>query len=512
MNAVLEVNALKVDDQDFLVASTIDRCPKVMMIRELFKNAVEAATQAVNGEPRVTFGVTHFNDIPKLTIWNTGPGMDDAELVRMTNLAASIRKTKGLDDNFGMGAKVASLPSNKEGLRYRSCKGGVVHEVILAHRSGVYGRINRFDEYDNEIGDVIEVTELVHSEGKYDVLTDWTEVVLLGNHPDQNTVSDPYDGNPKQEKQWLATYLYHRFYHLPCDLMVRMEEGTHKLQSGSRQFETIPNRLRFFEQNETVKAENGIKIHYLYDKPLAVGGSHNNSISGSVTSDVSTCAIIFKDEMYDLMKKKEWKLHAPTFGVPFGAQHLSVHVELPNDANVRPDAYRQFLRYIDGEQDAVGVMDFANLVIENRPEWFIDLIHSFAPTGADSDDTIRNTLQDMLNKLRVQTTSPRIRTDGLIQLDAGNGNATQDIYQGEGNKGGKGSREGHIDFTVTSHGSKMASMMKNLERAPTLIRLEEDYEIEEKKLKGRAGRYYQSTGDLFLNMKYPVIEQMFRFC
>ena len=40
----------------------------------------------------------------------------------MCDLAASIRKEKGLNANFGMGAKVASLPLNKHGIVYRSCK------------------------------------------------------------------------------------------------------------------------------------------------------------------------------------------------------------------------------------------------------------------------------------------------------------------------------------------------------------------------------------------------------
>ena len=36
------VTALHVDDEDFVVASLIERCPKVMMIRELMMNAIEA--------------------------------------------------------------------------------------------------------------------------------------------------------------------------------------------------------------------------------------------------------------------------------------------------------------------------------------------------------------------------------------------------------------------------------------------------------------------------------------
>ena len=79
-----QVSAIRVDDQDFLVSSTIERCPKVMMLRELFKNALEAAEDAPEGGS-VEFSVTEIGDVPKLTIWNNGPGMDEEELARMTN-------------------------------------------------------------------------------------------------------------------------------------------------------------------------------------------------------------------------------------------------------------------------------------------------------------------------------------------------------------------------------------------------------------------------------------------
>ena len=65
----------------------------------------------------------------KLAIWNTGPGMDGHELLKICNIASSLGKEKSLMGNFGMGTKVASLPSNQRGMRYRSCKNGRVHEV-----------------------------------------------------------------------------------------------------------------------------------------------------------------------------------------------------------------------------------------------------------------------------------------------------------------------------------------------------------------------------------------------
>ncbi len=111
MSRSAQVAALHVSDEDFLVASMIDRCPKTMMLRELLMNAIEAAQLAPAGNRRIEIGPKEVGGFPKLSIWNTGPGMSSEELYHICDLAASIGKDKSLDANFGMGAKVASLPS-----------------------------------------------------------------------------------------------------------------------------------------------------------------------------------------------------------------------------------------------------------------------------------------------------------------------------------------------------------------------------------------------------------------
>jgi hypothetical protein len=501
-----EVSALRVYDQDFLVTSTIDRCPKVMMVRELFKNALEAAEQASQG--KVEFYVTPIGGVPKLSIWNNGPGMDDEELVRMSNIAASIGKEKGLDKNFGMGAKVASLPSNKQGLRYRSCKNGAVHEVILCQRDGVYGRMRRVDSNGNYLGEVVDVTDQVLAEKGIRALDeDWTEVVAIGNRVEQDTSSDPYDGDPPQKAFWLPTYLYHRFYRIPDHVEVRLHEGTHSRAAGTRRFETIPMRVDkgAFTRSETVHLPNGIKIHFIHDAPFR-DTAHNASISGSIASAVSTCAVAFRDEMYSVLTGRAWTIEAPTFGIAFGAKHISVHIELPDDARVRPDGYRQFLRYIDGEQSQVKAADFALNVLENRPDWLVELIHSLAPNTGDSSDKIRERLQELLNRLRVHTISPRLESAGDLFSERGD-----DVGAGPGHLDGSGgSKKGShkpTDLSIVPTGTQMARLTRNLERAPKLIPLDDDDEIEEKNIKGRAARYYP-TGELFINMRYPAVDQM----
>ena len=101
-----------------------------------------------------------------------------------------------------MGAKVASLPSNKHGMIYRSCKAGVVNEVIICQRDGCYGRLRR-DLGDGNFSEVINVTEVAQKEG-YDLSHDWTEVRLLGNDDEQETARAPYNGDPVVDAQWLA--------------------------------------------------------------------------------------------------------------------------------------------------------------------------------------------------------------------------------------------------------------------------------------------------------------------
>lgn len=208
------VTALEVVDEAFLVTTLIERCPKTAMIRELMMNALEAARHAPVGRRLVEISAQPIDGALKLTMWNTGPGMDAAELQRICNIASSIGKQKSLTGNFGMGAKVASLPSNQRGMRYRSCKNGRVHEVILCKRDDIYGRLRRYHPETGEYLEVIDVTDIAIGEGRM-CNEEWTEVVLLGNEALQDTVKDPYNGNPDQDAQWLATYLYHRFIACP---------------------------------------------------------------------------------------------------------------------------------------------------------------------------------------------------------------------------------------------------------------------------------------------------------
>lgn len=506
---------LKVEDQDFMVAATIDRCPKIMMARELVKNALEAAVQAPPGDRRVEVRAVRIDGHVKLAVWNTGPGMDADELLFMTNIAASVGKQKGLNENFGMGAKVAALPSNQRGMRYRSCKAGRVHQVTIAKVDGVYGR-RRYDVGDGELVEVVDVTDLAAGEG-HPLHHDWTEVVLLGNRADQDTVFDPYDGDPRGGRQWLADDLYHRFYRMPESVRLTMKEGTHKLD-GNRTFKALARRIAegAFARSETVRTEGGIAIHYVHDPQFEETG-HNRSFSGALQTDQSTCAVVYRDEMYDVRKGRGWTKDAPVFGITFGGKHLSVHIELPDGYAVLPEGYRRFLRYTTGPQDQVQAADFADLVLQHRPQWVVDIIRELAPDSTGAGE-IRNELQRLLNDLRIRRAAPRPAPNGEAGSDQRTGPGVAPERGPErGNPGGNGGGGGRADtpdrhqpadLNALPPGARRANIFENTERAPEVHELRTPEEVAEKTIEGRAALYVPKTNQLFVNLLYPAVDEM----
>lgn len=499
------IHPLKIHDIDFTVARQIEQCPKTMMLRELVVNAIEAASKATDlfGRKVEIRGkqVELTGSARKLAIWNTGPGLDSGQLLHICDLAASLGKDMALEGNFGMGAKVASLPSNKLGMRYRSCRDGSVSQVLMGNRDGIYGKIPQpvGDDFD----EVLDVTDQVKTEGEYSVDEDWTEVVLLGNRAEQDTVADPFDGDPEADRQWIATGLYHRLYRLPAGVEIGLNEGTHP-RDGRRAFKTILDRQEVFGGYEAVEVEGGVVIHFFFDPPYK-NTSHNQSVSGSFASNLSTVAIVCKGEMYDVRKSQKWKVDAPMFGIPFGAKHISVHIEVPDDFPVRHEPYRRFLQLKGGDQREVTVEDFAELVYRNRPQWLIDRINEFAPKSSTDTSELRKELQQMLNNLRLRVKSPKESLLGEQPVsDGGARGAQPDGLGGEGAKD-QVSSEKPDELIFNPLGAKRASISKNMEQPPDFIQLRDEQDIEDHGITGKAAVYIDTTNELFVNMLYPSI-------
>lgn len=512
-----EVDRLRVRDEAFLVASMIERCPKVMMLRELVQNAIEAASLAPAHQQRVEIGATRIAGMRKLTIWNTGPGMDAEELHRMCDLASSIGKSHSLDRNFGMGAKVASLPSNPLGIRYRSCKHARVHELLLGKRDGVYGRVRGAEPLSGALAEVFDVTASAAQVHALD--SDWTEVVLLGSAADQDTVADPYGGDPEVSPWWIAEGLHERFFRLPDGIELWLGPETHP-QPGRHRFVPLTARMATsFDRHEAVRARDGIVVHYVYDGPDPDHPGKTRSSRDALQPTTSVCGLVFKDEVYGLHRGWGWWHMAPAFGIPFGQRYLWIFIELPDDGTVRADAYRQFLRYRRGIQDQAFIRHFSALVSDYRPRWVIDLVRQHSPDHTHAE-VVRDELEQLLKKLRIRrryrprpetppaekareeaapSETEKAREDDEPQASSPSAEEVEEENDGD---------DATPSPTEADAGKPEPEASEEYEPAPQLVPLREQFEIAAKALEGRAARFYPESHQLFVNLLYPAIEQM----
>ncbi len=504
-----QITQLRVGDENFLVTSMIDRCPRSMMLRELVRNAVEAAQTAPLGEGRVEISGIEIEGAMKLAIWNSGRGMDPEELFRMCDIASSIRKQNRLDQNFGMGAKVASLPSNRHGMRYRSCHEGRVCEVMIGQRGGVYGRLRRVLEGSDALHDVLDVTEEALAEGR-SLEQDWTEVVLLGNHPAQHTLSDPYDGEPRMPAHWIAEELQKKFFRLPHDIPVILHESAN-ISGELHRFRSVAERLAtHYTRHEQVAIEDGVTLHYVHDGFLDGDPGRTRASLGAPYFVHGFAGLVYKDEIYDISWHQEWLHMGPVYGIPFCGRNVSVFVEFPPDHPILPDGYRQFVRHREGLQAQLFLREYASRIHANRPQWLIDLIQRHAPDSAVSDE-VGASLRRLLRELRVPRRlreitaaarppeqAPELASEPVAEeaIDAASPEDQPEAAAPERNDAASQyEREEQPDDT-------------EFEAAPQIIMLRDETEAQARGVTDRGARYYAETHQLFVNSLYPAVEAM----
>jgi hypothetical protein len=493
---------LAIADVPFSVTTQIQRAPHWTMIRELTMNAIEAASRAT-GEKVVYWTSRKIEGVRKAVIWNTGPGMDAAQLKAATDLACRIEKSLGIDENFGVGAKVSSLANNKCGMRFRSCKSGNVSEVILGYDS----ELKQYVRFERQLSDgrrdtVIDVTALAAEDG-HDLSVDWTDVTLFGNADDQDTAAHPFSSMPT-DKSYIATALYRRFYHLPDGVKIKLDDTYHRL-GGTRPLMPIGQRYDRFARTESVRVcALNVTIHFLHDPTIADRSGLRASSRNALASSSTTCGLVHKNEMYSVMTGNEWSAVAPHFGISFGSKELCVHIEL-DEEEARPSQYRERLISKETAADIVP-QDYAFCVREIMPDWVKEVIRNASPRKTEDFSDLQRELQELLNKYKVRVLGRKIDAENGQPSDDKKG---EEVAVGGGvgsgrNEGTGGRRDGHR-FREAPEGATATSLYEVFEKPPNIIMLDKPEEVAEKRLKGRAAMFILETGDLFVNGLYEAV-------
>lgn len=494
--------ALAIADVPFSVTTQIQRAPHWTMIRELTMNAIEAASNST-GEKLVHWTSRQVDGVSKAVIWNTGPGMDASQLKKATDLACRVDKTLGIDENFGVGAKVSSLANNHNGMRFRSCKNGKVSEVVL----GYDPELKQYVRFERILGGgkrdtVIDVTALAVVDG-HDIQSEWTEVTLFGNSDEQNTVTRPLASTPT-DKGYVATALYRRFYRLPEGVKLKLDEEFHRL-GGTRVLYPIGQRYEKYARTESIRVPAlNVTVHFLHDPSVGDKSGLRMSSRGALASSTTTCALVHKNEMYSVMTGHEWSAVAPHFGISFGSKELCVHIELDDD-EARASQYRERLITKEAATD-ITPHDYAFCVREIMPEWVKEIIRNASPRKTEDFTDIQKDLQDLLNKFKVKILGRRVDLQNGQPSDEEKGQdpAVGGIGGGGGARDSSGKR-GPKRFSEAPEGATATSLLEVFEKPPNFIMLDKPEEIADKGLKGRAAMFILETGDLFVNGLYEAV-------
>src|SRR5205807_8229412 len=178
-----------------------EACGAYQWAREFLKNSLEASATKV--EFGIEWQAVERLGVYRRTVADNGCGMNADELMKFfSTLGAGAKKIGGVHENFGVAAKIASLPWNPEGVVVISYKGGQASMIsmVLVSGSGDY-ELTEFETPDGN--------RCVIDPSEYDwrkdvdwgaVRPDWlkangTVVVLLGSQAQPDTIlGNPFAG------------------------------------------------------------------------------------------------------------------------------------------------------------------------------------------------------------------------------------------------------------------------------------------------------------------------------
>jgi hypothetical protein len=411
---------LRITGASNFVNRMFEACGNYQWAREFLKNSLEAeATKVVFG---IEWQAVEKQGVYRRTVMDNGCGMDRDELMRFfSTLGDGAKKIGGIHENFGVGAKIASLPWNPEGvviISYKAGKGSMIW-IMLDPESGDY-ELAEFD-IGGQKTCVIEPTE-VDGVDWAAIRPDWikdhgTVVVLLGSEEYPDTVlGNPHAG--EKEIKGLSVYLNSRFWNL-ADIDVRVVELRSERKShwpqgaGDRDDARRPNNRKIMgaryyltdvEAQEGKLAARG-NLHLDEERVLAKWYLWEGLRPevGSYAKKGGYVAIRYKGELFQLTSSK---VHFRWFGVIESKvqQNLTIilspaHYQTSNGRwGVHPDQSRNRLIFTGNGEKGVDIplADWGLEFAEQMPDAIMDAIRKARGdlAGSIEDDDYRKRLQD----------------------------------------------------------------------------------------------------------------------
>jgi Histidine kinase-, DNA gyrase B-, and HSP90-like ATPase len=409
-----------------------EACGNYQWAREFLKNALEA--EATKVEFGVEWQAVEKLGIYRRTIVDNGSGMSRDELLRFfSTLGEGAKRIGGVHDNFGVGAKIASLPWNPDGVVVISYQGGKpsMIQIELDPDSADYQLV----EFQSEKGTtyVINPAEVDWGDDiNWSLIapewarTNGTTVVLLGSEETPDTIL----GNPKAGEnaiKGLSVYLNSRFWDLTNLDVVVVELRNERKTSwptgpADRDDARRPNNRRIMGGKYYLADITG------KDCKLAASGIvplDQNRVNArwylwegerpaihSYAKKPGYIAVRYKDELFELTNHKA---HFRWFGVADAKVQQNLFVVLEAQLydpqvgmwGVHPDQSRNRLNFTgNGDKGApIPMVDWGNEFSELMPQEIREAILKARGEGPNSltDEEYRKRLQDKFGSRWITT-------------------------------------------------------------------------------------------------------------
>jgi hypothetical protein len=201
-------------------------CTPDQYIREFVKNAIEACqrTKLPNRQILIDYNpdILQKSNLYKLAFTDNGDGMTLAQMEDLLNSISASGSTANEHENYGVGAKIASLTRNHFGVHYESWKGGKGHSILIRYnpKYDIFG-IQGYPDKDKKI----HYSRVLSDAGKPPMIGEHgTRVTLFGMNLDHDTMTPPWGIND-EKSIWLLNYLNRRFYELPAGIEIQARVG-----------------------------------------------------------------------------------------------------------------------------------------------------------------------------------------------------------------------------------------------------------------------------------------------
>ena len=408
-----------------------EACGTYQWAREFLKNSIEA--QATKVEFGIEWQAVEKLGVYRRTIIDNGAGMSKDELRDFfSTLGAGAKRIGGVHDNFGVGAKIASLPWNPEGVVVISYKDGKpsMIQIELDPDSADYQLV----EFQSEKGTtyVINPADVDWGEDiNWSVIapewarTNGTTVVLLGSEEAPDTIL----GNPRAGEssiKGLSVYLNSRFWDLTNIDVVVVELRTERKTSwptspADRDDARRPNNRRimgakhFLADAKAKDAElsafgmvpldqDRVNAHWYLWEGKRPDISH--------AKRYGYIAVKYRDELFELTNHKA---HFRWFGVADAKIQQNLFFILEPQLfdpqigmwGVHPDQSRNHLIFSGNGDKGVSIplVDWGNEFSELMPQEIRDAILKSRGEGPNSltDDEYRKRLQDKFGSRWITT-------------------------------------------------------------------------------------------------------------